>query len=128
MKTIWIATLSLLSLLFSATVSAQSVDFSIGEEINVEQMGLELDFVQGERFIQAYGAVVHGDGTKTPVDGACLIEEREDGSWATCTLSFLTNSIWFSESLADGYGLANLLPQDVEPGEEVDHFIWIRQN
>ncbi|MYA36613.1 MAG: hypothetical protein F4Y34_08115 [Gammaproteobacteria bacterium] len=127
MKTIWIATLSLLSLLFSATVSAQSVDFSIGEEINVEQMGLELDFVQGERFIQAYGAVVPEEGSKIPVDGACLIEEREDGSWATCTLSFLIASIWFSVSLADGNGLATLLVQDDEP-EEVDLFIWIREN
>lgn len=128
MKTIRIATLSLISLLFSAAAAAQSIDFSIGEEINVELMGMELDFVQGERFIQAYGAVVHEDGVKTPVDGACLIDERDDGLWATCTLSFLAESIWFSISLTDGHGLLTFLPQDVEPEEQVDHFVWIREN
>ncbi len=119
---------SLISLLFSAAVTAQSIDFSIGEEINVEQMGLELDFVQGERFIQAYGAIIHEDGVKTPVDGACLIEEREDGFWASCTLSFLSDSIYFTVSLTDGYGLLTFLPQDVEPEDQVDHFVWIREN
>lgn len=128
MKTIRIATLSLIPLLFSAAAAAQSVDFGIGEDIGVELMGLELDFVQGERFIQAYGALVHEDGVKTPVDGACLIEEREDGPWASCTLSFLADSIYFTVSLTDGFGLLTFLPQDVEPEDQVDHFVWIREN
>ena len=128
MKTIRIATLSLISLLFSAAAAAQSVDFGIGEDIGVELMGLELDFVQGERFIQAYGAIVHEDGVKTPVDGACLIEEREGENWASCTLSFLADSIYFTVSLTDGFGLLTFLPQDVEPEDQVDHFVWIREN
>ena len=128
MKTIRIATLSLLSLLFSAMAAAQSVDFGIGMDPGVELMGLELDFEQGERFIRAYGAVVHEDGIKTPVDGACLIEEREGEPWASCTLSFLSDAIYFTVNLTDGFGLLNFLPQDAESEERVDHFVWIRQN
>lgn len=126
MKTIPIATVSLISLLFSAAATAQSVDFGIGAVPGVEEMALELDFVQGERFIQAYGAVVHEDGVKTPVDGACLIEEREGTPWASCTLSFLENSIYFTISLTDGFGLLTFLPQETE--ELVEHIVWLREN
>ena len=126
MKTIKLVILSLLSLLFSAAVTAQSVDFGIGADPSVEEMALELDFVQGERFIQAYGAVVHEDGIKTPVDGSCLIEDREGESWATCTLSFLENSIYFTISMTDGFGLLTLLPQETE--EPAELIIWLREN
>ena len=119
MKIINLAFLSLISLLFSAAAAAQSVDFGIGAVPGVEEMALELDFVQGERFIQAYGAVVHDDG-------ACLIEEREGTPWASCTLSFLANSIYFTISLTDGFGLLTFLPQETE--ELVEHIIWLREN
>ena len=126
MKIINLAILSSISLLFSAAATAQSVDFGIGFDPGVEEMALELDFVQGERFIQAYGAVVHENGVKTPVDGSCLIEEREGNPWASCTLSFLENSIYFTISLNDGFGLLTFLPQDTE--EPVEHIIWLREN
>lgn len=58
----------------------------------------------------------------------CLIEEREGEPWASCTLSFLSDAIYFTVNLTDGFGLLNFLPQDVEPEDRVDHFVWIRQN